>query len=115
MFGHFNVHRWNVKHLPFFVTKGLHLLQVGCTMRTTTDWMMLDVVWFGHHLERMTRLSFLTPWTTSAFLAQTASGRLFQTIAAGWIARVAAVFGQLVLQFLDEESLFSKFVVAGSR
>ena len=51
------------------------------------------------------------PWLSAAFLAarppQAASlGRLFQTIARWWLARVAAILRKLVLQCLNAGRLY---------
>lgn len=65
-------------------------------MTALTDLMHCPVVGLMDHAERMTRMIFLAPALFLALGSQALGPRFFQTIAAGWLAIIATVFGQLI-------------------
>ena len=58
-------------------------------------------------LKRVSLVTFLSAAATTALPTQAARAWLFQSIAAGWLAAVAAMLGQLVAQRLDSGCLLS--------
>jgi hypothetical protein len=68
--------------------------------------MKLNVLRLLYLRQGMAFVSLLTPAAATGLWAQTARPRLLQAIAAGWLAAVAAILDQLVLQRLDDNSLF---------
>jgi hypothetical protein len=105
--GHLNPHRRHIKHLTFFVAARRHPLKVRGTVGTSRSFVNLDMIRFLNLLEGMSFVAFLAAATTSCFLTQTPCARFLQAIATRWLAAVPAILGQLVLQGLDHDRLFS--------
>jgi hypothetical protein len=107
VFGDFDPHRWNIKHLPFLVSTRLDGRQFCGAMRADRGFVYVRMVRLLDHLEGMSLVTFLTTATTAALLAQTARARLFQAIATRRFATVPAILGQLVTQDLHSLRLLS--------
>ncbi len=95
--GDFQPDRWQIKHLPFFVTHH-RLIQERATSALAT-WAVIQLMDHGKvrllgRLQRITPVSWLTASVTTAFGSEAlGSGRFYQPIASRWLVTVATVFG----------------------
>ncbi len=101
VFSRCHAYRRQLKHLPAFETLDWHVSQTALTVRTTLDWMHLNILRVGSQRQCMALVPRLAATWLTAHLAQTARRRFLIPITGRWFATVAAVLGQLVFQRLE--------------
>ncbi len=90
---HFNLNRWQVKQLAFFMTNDCLMCQVLCTLRASCEGLYFSVMGLSHHFQCV---PFLPTFVFTTFSAQASCFWLFEPITAWWFATVLAVFCYLV-------------------
>lgn len=101
MFRHFHLYRRQLKHLALFVGARRHLLQRRWALAATQNRMHADMLGMFDGFQGVTRMTRLTTWRLPTRGPQVVRPRFIQTITRGWLAAVAAILGQLILQCLD--------------
>jgi len=100
VFGDFNLHRRQVKHLSLFVSPGFNRCQRTRTILADLHPMNLDMLGIRHRFEGVSRMSRLPPTGFATGLAQTVAARFLLPIAGRGLAAVVAILEQLIPQLL---------------
>jgi len=101
MFGHLQSQRRQFEHLPFAHRFHCRLAQVVLAVGTTVHRVQQHHVWRCHRLQCFPFVPQLSAAFSLALFPLALGGGLFQPVAARRLAAVAAVLGELRLQFSD--------------